>query len=78
MSNKSTDVRAKCPFYLSESALRIRCEGAVGAETVSIFGDSADKDGHFERYCATFRFARCPLYELLATVSADHGERGES
>lgn len=43
MANKTADARAKCPYYLSESLLRIRCEGAVSDEVVSVFRTFTDK-----------------------------------
>ena len=49
MANKTADVRAKCPYYLSESLLRIRCEGAVSDEVVSVFRTFTDKCAFFEK-----------------------------
>ncbi len=74
MANKTADARAKCPYYLSESLLRIRCEGAVSDEVVSVFRTFADKCAFFEKYCSTFRFEHCPMYSMITEAGEGTGE----
>lgn len=62
-----------CPFYKSETATTVVCEGAVaGCDSVFKFRASAEKDRYKERCCDCFEYAvRCNLAALLMRQYAD-------
>ena len=61
MANKTINVEATCPFFFTESAKSVTCEGIVGENTVTRFSYSADKITHEKTYC-TCDYATCPIY----------------
>lgn len=65
MSTTWGSADAKCPFYLSDHAQKISCEGAFdGSVLSSIYKRSMDKNGVKERYCDQ-RYEDCTIYQML-------------
>ena len=56
-----------CPFYVSETATTLVCEGVVaGCDSLFRFRSAAEKNRYKERCCDCFGYAaRCKLAELL-------------
>ena len=62
MSNKTINVEAVCPFFYTESAKSVTCEGIVGINTVTRFSYSSQKRAHEKHYC-TSEYGTCPIYK---------------
>jgi len=65
MSNKAIDAMVYCPFYMSEAAMSITCEGIVGVSTVSRFRTAGDKRYHEENFCTGKACIGCGVYSAL-------------
>ena len=51
-----------CPYYLSQSDKRIRCEGVIeGTKVSSEFSQKEEKDEYMEIYCGTHDYLQCPI-----------------
>ena len=62
MANKTINVDAMCPFFYTESAKSVTCEGIVGENTVTRFSFSSQKVTHEKTYC-TSDYSTCPIYK---------------
>lgn len=65
MSNKTINVEAKCPFFVSEAKMSITCEGLIGKEHLTRFDTKEEKVNHEKAYCTTFDFRDCALCGAL-------------
>ena len=65
MPNKAIDAQIFCPFYVSESALSITCEGIVGHYTVNKFMTETEKAYHENAFCIHKTCAGCGVYSAL-------------
>lgn len=57
---------AKCPFYNHETSRCIYCEGLGEKSSIILCLASKEKKEQYrERYCGTFDYKSCPLYEAI-------------
>lgn len=62
---------AQCPFYRSDAAREILCEGVPpGSVMKTIFPTAQRALRHFRKYCAR-DYERCPLCRLLEALYAE-------
>lgn len=60
-------IYTKCPFYKTESLIRITCEGVEpGTDIITKFATEQDKFKYQERNCYYYPNS-CPIRELLET-----------
>lgn len=66
MAHDFDDVWAVCPYYKTQKAVEIYCEGIAGARLLKvIFGRKYDKQKYLMRYCNSIRGCReCALYRM--------------
>ena len=77
MSNKTTEVLIKCPFYLTERGNVISCEGFVKNTCMTTrFPDSAMKKQHIQTHCAHEDGGECPMAKSLFAKYGMAGVRG--
>lgn len=65
MANKSINVYAICPFFITESNKSITCEGIIGKENVSRFNTVEEKKAHEEYYCTKQDYEACEICKAL-------------
>ena len=65
MPNKTIDVAAFCPFYLSEGRFTITCEGIIGTTTVNKFKTESKKKSHEDNFCQSRACAGCGVYSSI-------------
>ncbi|MBR6677017.1 MAG: hypothetical protein IKL24_06780 [Clostridia bacterium] len=65
MANKTIDAAMFCPFYLSEAAMSITCEGIIGNSTVNRFASAAEKIYHEQNFCMDMTCRGCGVYTAL-------------
>lgn len=59
------DGYAICPFYNSHSDKRIRCEGFREDIVISAsFTTKPERKEHYDKYCASFDYEKCPLAKI--------------
>ncbi len=62
MSKRTQSVLAICPFYKSEDAHRILCEGLCRDNSIHMaFGTPAGRRSWAGRYCRSWDYEHCPL-----------------
>jgi hypothetical protein len=61
MANKTIEALILCPFYKSESAKSITCEGIIGCDCVNRFDTISQKIAHETKYCAK-DYDKCRLH----------------
>lgn len=60
--NKTANADTVCPFYVSENANKISCEGLVlGTVCVTAFRTNLSRKLHQEKYCFGFKYKICPV-----------------
>ena len=60
--NKTANAATVCPFYVSEKANNISCEGLVlGTVCVTAFRTGIDKAMHQDMYCYCHKYKLCPV-----------------
>ena len=60
--NKTANAATVCPFYVSENANKISCEGLVlGTVCVTAFRTGIDKAMHQDMYCYCHKYKLCPV-----------------
>lgn len=72
MPNKAIDAQIFCPFYISEAAMSITCEGIIGSATVNRFNSVKDKVYHETAFCTDKTCAGCGVYSALMTNYSTH------
>ncbi|MBE6587529.1 MAG: hypothetical protein E7647_03840 [Ruminococcaceae bacterium] len=65
MPNKAIDAQIFCPFYISEAAMSITCEGIIGSSTVSRFNNEYDKLYHETNFCTGKTCSGCGVFSAL-------------
>lgn len=65
--NPRRDAGAICPFYEKSHKNVIRCECIIGgtARLWHVFETNEETEKHWEEYCATFRYRKCPYALML-------------
>ena len=64
--NKTANAATVCPFYVSENANKISCEGLVlGTVCVTTFRTFAAKAHHQEMYCYCHKYKLCPVAKAV-------------
>ena len=67
ISNKAIDCEAVCPFYHSETAKGIRCEGVLTPVMISEFPSKELKEAHETRYCVKIEgYKKCAVYRCVS------------
>lgn len=61
---KIEDDNVKCPFYMRESSIEVKCEGLCGTHTVSTFASKSDKEEYKDDFCIGY-YWNCPLHLAL-------------
>lgn len=65
MATDYGSVDTKCPFYITEDAAKIKCEGVEkGSSTVLEFRGKKFKNDVKQRYCEG-DYEKCKLYQML-------------
>ena len=64
--NKTANADTICPFYVSENANKISCEGLV-TDTVCVttFRTLTDKAMHQDMYCYCHKYKLCPVAQAV-------------
>lgn len=64
--NEAISVRAKCPFFRAAKKQYIHCEGLEHGQRVELnFKRKTKHSAWVERYCCSYRYEQCPLYQAL-------------
>ncbi|MBS6474542.1 MAG: hypothetical protein KH354_00925 [Clostridiales bacterium] len=64
--NKTANADTVCPFYVSENANKISCEGLVlGTVCVTAFRTNIDKAMHQDMYCYCHKYKLCPVAKAV-------------
>lgn len=58
------DDDVKCPFYMRENVLNVKCQGICGSHTVNVFESKKEKQNYKEDFCEGY-YWNCPLYIAL-------------
>ena len=62
MGKRTVSLLALCPFYKSESAQKIYCEGLFPDSAVHMaFGTPDQRRGYEKLYCKSWKYEDCPL-----------------
>lgn len=66
MATLYKSVNVICPFYVSDNAMEIHCEG-IFSRTVCKhrFREIGTKDSMFEKYCCSYAWETCKVAQLL-------------
>jgi len=59
------DKYTKCPYYLKESPIDIRCEGIVSRSTTINFNTKAEKLDYKDDFCKGL-YQSCIIFQTLA------------
>lgn len=70
MANSTVGARAKCPFFLADLSIGVRCEGLTdGGTLILAFKDGAAKKRHEAFYCCDMYGHRvCPVFRALMAI----------
>ena len=62
------DKYVKCPFYVSQDAKKVHCDGISNGSYLHVaFESKESKTLHTEKYCnSLFGHQKCPLYPIIA------------
>ena len=64
--NENISARAKCPVFQWAGKQFVRCEGLEPGQRVEITFKRKTRHGAWvERYCCSYRYEQCPLYQAL-------------
>lgn len=55
----------KCPFFVSETANAIKCEGVISYRQIYIFSSAYEMRKYKQRYCTT-KYCECKNYREVS------------
>ena len=62
MANKTINVEALCPFFVTENPKSITCEGVIGKVQFARFDTIENKKTHQSFYCTSRNYENCPQF----------------
>ena len=65
MPNKTIDALVFCPFYITEAATTITCEGIIGSSTTNRFKNRKEKEYHENNFCTGRSCSGCGIFSAL-------------
>ena len=70
------DKYVKCPFYVSQDARKVHCNGFSDDCYIHVaFSSAENKEAFVERRCnSLFGYLKCPLYPMLAKRFEEEGK----
>jgi len=69
MPNLTRSAHAVCPFYEKSEKNYVRCECVIGgARLLHVFDTERTCKMHFEKFCCSYDYVRCPYALMLIGI----------
>lgn len=77
MATTFKDVQFICPFWHRYQVNIIECTEVIdGAILLHRFASRDTCEAHAHRFCKSFNYERCPIYQIAAKKIAENGDEG--